>query len=70
MPEEEKNDAVTSYLYLLDERVDFWRCLLGLLLKVFLGLVHILLHLLPVHLHIATVIGYLWSHMTRMSVKG
>ena len=70
MPEEEEeNDAVTSYLYLLDERIDLWRCLLGFLLQVFLGLVHVLLHLLPVHLHVAAVIGYLRGHVTQMNVR-
>lgn len=60
--QETKSKLCHRYLYLLNESVYFRRCFVRLLLQALLRFVHILLHLLPVHLHVATVIGDLYLY--------
>ena len=58
---ETKSKLGCRYLYLLNECVYFRGCFVCFLLQVLLCFVHILLHLLPIHLHVATMIGNLWG---------
>lgn len=54
---ETKSKLGYRYLYLLNECVYFGGCFVGFLLQVLLRFVHILLHFLPVHLNVTTMIG-------------
>lgn len=62
---EKKSKLCNRYLYLLNQCVYFRGCFVCLLLQVLLCFVHILLHFLPVHLHVATMIGDLWGGGTK-----